>query len=124
MQTIRRDWLRRQIEAGQIEARCNYHLTDDYRGDAADNFGKTEWMPARIRHPRFETYTSPWGAECQRCVDHDDPPGFLHFFASDVEGKSGMAYWESEPEGLIRFRIHSNAAFSMRVRLKPGEHTP
>ncbi len=46
--TMRRDVLRRRIEGGMLVARCAHRYTDDYAGDAADKFGKTEWLPARI----------------------------------------------------------------------------
>lgn len=49
---MRRDVLRRRIESGALVARCAHRYTDDYAGDAADNFGKTEWLPARIERAR------------------------------------------------------------------------
>ena len=47
-QTIKRDWLKQQILAGKIEAKCDVHLTDDYLLDAGNNMGRTAWMLARI----------------------------------------------------------------------------
>lgn len=46
--TINRAWLKRQLEAGNIEAKPAQRLTDDYAYDAATNFGVTDWAPARI----------------------------------------------------------------------------
>ena len=49
MKTVNRGWLKRQVLAGKVEAICAYHMTDDYKRDAANNCGKTtEFIPCRI----------------------------------------------------------------------------
>jgi hypothetical protein len=70
--TVRRDVLRRMIEAGKMEAKVNYRYSDDYAFDNATNFGKTEWLPATVSDQRkyfngiafaasdFRGYGSAW----------------------------------------------------------------
>jgi hypothetical protein len=47
--TVRRDWLKKQIEKGNIEIKCDQILTDDYAHDDATNCGKTTWAKADIK---------------------------------------------------------------------------
>ena len=95
--TVRRDWLKRQVEKGNVEVKCNYSYTDDYAGDAAANFGKTTWMPAEIvEEMRNRT------------------PGHIAFFAENFRGRGGMAYWYDET--TIRFMIHRAKSFSFRLK--------
>lgn len=116
---VRRDWLRKQVEAGKIEVKCNFYLTDDYAFDNANKGGTTDWMPARIKHPKYEKHLNQWGYEDSHVVDDDCPQGFMNFWESDFSGKSGSAYWENDT--LIRFRIHSNASYTMRVKTTKAE---
>ena len=46
--TVNRGWLLRRILEGKVIAKCNGVYTDDYAFDAAYNFQKTGWLPARI----------------------------------------------------------------------------
>jgi hypothetical protein len=116
MQTIRRDWLHKQIDAGKMEVKCNYHFTDDYAFDNANKGGATEWMPARIRRPTFSKYVTPGGWENDYCSNDDHIEGTMSFHLSDFTGKSGMAYWGDEAKTLIRFSIHSNASYTLRFK--------
>lgn len=90
MKTIRRDWIKRQIEAGRMEAKCDYHYTD---GDTADNFGKTGWLPACIGN----------------FID-----GHINFQEHDFRFKSGAA-WKNEDE-TINLSVHSNLSYTLRLK--------
>lgn len=47
--TIRRDWLRRQVDAGKMEAKTVFQIEHD--GDGRNDVFGGEWKPARIRRP-------------------------------------------------------------------------
>lgn len=111
--TINRAGLKRKVEAGQYEIKCDLHLTDDYQFDNANGFGKTEWLPARIRRPIFEEVTLQNGFVTSHCKDGDYKEGFINLDESDFEGKPGHAYMNEET-GLITLHIHSNLYYSLR----------
>ena len=111
MKTIRRDWLRKQIEAGKVTGRCEMHLTDDYAFDNATGCGKTGIMPVRIRHPKFGKVTLYNGKVIDRCTDSDIVEGSINLDDSDFDGKSGGASWNSN--GSIYFRVHSNLYYTL-----------
>ena len=119
MQTVNRGWLKRQVAAEKMEARCNYHLTDDYAFDNANKGGTTDWMPARIRRPTFAKYTTPGGWENDYCSDSNHIEGTMSFNESDFHGKSGMAYWGDDAQTEIRFSVHRNASYTLRWRQSP-----
>ena len=70
MKTINRGWLKRKIQKGLVQARVDGYYTDDYSWDSAANFGRTGWLPARIR---------PEG-------ENQLPDGFIYFNPSDFRG--------------------------------------
>lgn len=111
---LNRGWLKKEIAKGNIEAKCNYSYTDDYAFDNANDFGKTNWQPVRIRHPRFESYTYPNGSTIDRCVDDDRKEGYLNLNEGDFSGKSGGLYRTND--GEIRFYVHSNLSYTVRVK--------
>lgn len=111
--TVKRNWLVKQIEAGKVEAKCTHYLTDDYAFDNANKFGATGWMPARISHPTWREVTYPNGNKNQIVDDHDFIEGQMNFHVSDFEGKSGGAYRQND--GTISFYIHSNAHYTLRI---------
>ena len=113
--TIKRNWLMKQVEDGKMEVKCRYHLTDDYAFDNANDFGKTEWKPARIRHPRFETITLQNGNEIQTCVDSDCKDGYLNMMTCDFEGKAGAAYKQDDGEE-ITLRVYSGLVYTLRMK--------
>ena len=113
MKTIRRDWLRKQIEAGKVVGKCDMHLTDDYAWDNASGFGKTGWMPVRIRHPKFTRIVLPNGNDREHCSDSDCLDGYLNFDECYFGFKSGHASWNDD--GTIRFRVHSNLWYTLQV---------
>jgi hypothetical protein len=111
--TVNRVWLKRQVIAGLIEAKCNYHFTDDYAYDNASGFGKTTWLPARVSHPTYKD-VGELGHERNILDDHDFIEGFMNFTEWDFKTKSGAAWWDNETE--INFIIHSNHSFTMRFK--------
>jgi hypothetical protein len=113
VKTINRGWLKRQVAAGNVEAKCNHHLTDDYAYDNANRFGVTGWMQARIRHPVFGSYVNEFGYTRERCVDSDFVEGQMNFNETDFEGKCGGAH--QYEDGTIHFYIHSNASYDLRI---------
>ena len=121
--SIRRDWLKRQIEAGKIEVKCNYHMTDDYAFDNANDFGKTDWMPARMRHPKYEQRKNYVGNTVDVCTDDDFVDGYMNLNEYEFTGKSGGAY--QYEDGTIHFYVHSNLSYDMRlVERKPAITQP
>ncbi len=46
--TIRRDWLKRQIQKGLIEIKCTGIYTDDYFHDRYSDYSKSDWKQADI----------------------------------------------------------------------------
>lgn len=113
--TVRRDWLRKQVEAEKMECRCDGHYTDDYLLDAAGNFGKTEWKPARIRHPRFEPREMPGGFTRDVCVDPDTRDGFMNMMECDFTGNCGRAYAAADGK-TISLHVHSNLSYTLRFK--------
>ena len=115
MKTIKRNWLKKQIAIGNCEAKCNGRYTDDYQFDNAENFGKTDWLPARISTPVFQEFVNRVGNVENRCVADDFVEGMMNFRDYDFEGKSGRAY-QHEESGIITLRIHSNESYSIRFK--------
>jgi len=76
--TINRLWLKNQILKGNIEAKCDYHYSDDYAWDAAVNFNKTDWLPCRITQPHTDPETGRW--------TNDHRSGYINFCESDFRG--------------------------------------
>lgn len=111
MKTIRKDTLKKMVEAGKLECKCEIHLTDDYRYDVANDFGKTEWKAARIRHPKFEKVTLYNGNEVDTCTDSDVKDGFINLMECEIN--MGRAYWNGENQ--ITLRVHSNLYYTLRV---------
>jgi hypothetical protein len=85
MKTVNRGWLRKQVEKGNIEAKCAYSLSDDYGFDKSINYGKTDWSNAK------ELNFSDW----------------------DFKTKSGAAWYNTD--GTITFIVHSNSSYDMRI---------
>jgi hypothetical protein len=92
--TIRRDWLKKQMAAGNIEIKCNMILTDDYAFDAAYNFQKSDWSKANIK-------------------DFDD---------MDFKYKSGYAYMDDN--GLIHWTMLANHYYTCRLIKTENKNTP
>lgn len=112
---IRRDWLKRQIEKGGVQIKCDYHYTDDYAQDAADNFGRTGWLPARISKPKYEIIENEWGGTSGRIVDRDVKEGFINLRESHFEGSSGAAWRDSTYPGRVILLVHQNLAYSIQL---------
>ena len=88
---IRRDWLYRQVQAGNMEARCDFHFDAHYEQDTA----KKVWRPARL--------SDGYG---------DFIEGVMNFRAFDFRTNSGCAY--GEKSGIIHLVVHSNSSYSLR----------
>jgi len=99
VKTVNRGWLKKQIEKGIVMARCDYHYTDDYAWDYANNCGKQEtYIPCRMKG------------------DHEkNTQGFICFSDWDLRTKTGGAYWENEAEKIIGLSIHSNLAYTLKI---------
>lgn len=109
--TIKRNWLKKQVELGRMEIKCDLHLTDDYRFDVSNKFGQSEWMPARICKPVFGMVKVN-GYEMERCIDDDWQSGHMNLNDHDFEGKPGYA--TRNENGTITLKIHSNLYYTLR----------
>ena len=96
-QTVNRGWLKRQIEAGKMEIKCRYEYTDDYAGDAAANFGKTDWMPARI------------GSTL-----NDKAEGVISLQEYSFKGRDGAAY-RTDDSSVITLRVYRGLVYEFRA---------
>lgn len=77
VKTINRGWLKRQVLQGKVEAMRKFRYTDDYAYDAQTNYGKTEWIPARI--------STNW---------EDRKDGYMNFDEYDFRAKGSSAWLE------------------------------
>ena len=96
---VNRGWLLRQVQAGNVEVKCNYSMTDDYAFDAAYNFGKTDWMPA-------QDYFKKDGCK------------LAWYFST----KGGFAYW-NEDKSEIAMSVYSNYSLQLRIKAAPAKTT-
>lgn len=118
IKTVRRDWLKKQMDAGKLQARCMFEIEHDGNG-ANDQFGGN-WLDARIRRPRFEDFVNCYGNKETRCADSDFVEGMSNFNESDFRTKSGHASFDGrDPEGrkLWTFGIHSNSCYRLREKV-------
>lgn len=113
MKTIRRDWLKKQIENGKAEAKCDIHLTDDYVFDNAYGFGKTEWLPCRISKPVYEHIILENGAEIDMCVDSDHKDGYINLRSYHFDSGSKAS---DNGDGTINLKVHSNLYYTIRLK--------
>lgn len=112
MKTVRRDWLKRQVEAGRMEARCDFSIEHD--GDGRYDTFSGPWKPARVRHPKFEPRMMQGGFEREVCVDDDCKEGFMNLHSCDFEGNCGRAY--ESGDNLVCLHVHSNLCFTLRPK--------
>jgi hypothetical protein len=101
-----------------VDAKCDYHLTDDYAYDNANNDGKTDWLPARISRP-YRKDPSDWGHRFMDDEERDFISGVMNFRESDFEGSCGLAYWRDEAQTLMILIVHQNLSYSLRLRAVP-----
>ena len=83
--TIRRDWLKKQIEKGNIEIKCNGIYTDDYAYDYETNCQRSDWQLANINN----------------------------FEAHDFKYETGYAYMHED--GTIRWTMLANHYYECRL---------
>lgn len=86
MKKIRRDWIKRQIEKGNILIKTDMILTDDYAFDAAYNCQKSDWREAKIEN--FSDY--------------------------DFKFKSGYAYWNND--GTFSWTMLTNHYYTCKLK--------
>lgn len=118
--TVNRGWLKRQIQAGNVRAKCDFHYTDDYAWDDAVNFQRTDWMPAYFNPPQvWEEITLPNGNKSHRCTNNHErnPQGYISFNDHDLDSTSGRAHWDEDGK-TIKLSVHSNLSFSLQL-VKP-----
>ena len=96
MKTVRRDWLKKQIIAGKMFAKCAYHLTDDYAFDNANNFGETVFAPVMITDVHSEHSKN----------------NVITLWSRYFEGKRGYASLD-EDSGVYTLYVHSNLSYKM-----------
>lgn len=97
--TVNRRWLMNKVKRGKAEVCRRYRVTDDYQYDNASNFGKTEWLPARIRSPKYEEFTED-KITVTRCTNDDRLPGYFNLDACIFGWKSGRAYWNDDDDTI------------------------
>ena len=113
MKTIRRNWLKKQIELGKVEAKCNYKFTDDYAFDNAYNNQKTGWLPARISNPVYGEVTLQNGITRTVSTDSDWKEGYVNFRNYDFTMSTGGARWNED--GTIGFSPLSSENYTLRI---------
>lgn len=97
MTTIRRDKLKRDIEAGKMLCKSEFQLTDDYRFDLSNKFGETDW------------------SECQVITDNKQfKTGIMNLWDSDFKSQVGSAYLKED--GTISLHVHSNSVYSLKYK--------
>lgn len=106
--TIRRSSLLKLVESGVMEAKCNFHYTDDYAWDNANNHGRTDWLQARIRKVVHNDIT---GRD-----ERDFIQGQMNFDESDFDGIYRTGGARMNDDGTISFSIHSNLNYTLRVK--------
>lgn len=116
--TVRRDWLKRQVDKGLMEAKTVFEIEHD--GNGANDVYGGEWKPARIRRPTFREHypdkenKPEWHYGV--CENSDFQDGAMNFHESDFRGGSGGCYLQ--PNGTYCLRVHSNAVYEFRMKGK------
>ena len=115
--TLRRDKLKRDIQKGLLEVKCNYRYTDDYAYDAASNYGKTDWMDAALEPEEGFGYSQEpmqfVGGEFKN-MPQPRKENTIYFDDYDFKGSCSRAVINEL--GEIRFRIHSNLSYTLRYK--------
>ena len=98
LKTVKRDWLRRQVEAGKVVCVSAYHFDDMYGESRTSREMPVAMMP----------------------VDrHDAHDGTVYLFPSDFTSGSGSAY-RTEGGSIISLHVHSNSNYDLRIK-QPGD---
>jgi hypothetical protein len=74
-QKVRRDVLKREIEAGKLIGKCMHSYTDDYAYDAKNNNGETDWLPVNLKN-----------------TQHDHKEGFVNIWIDNFTGPCYRTY--------------------------------
>lgn len=99
-QTVNRGKLLKAAEQGKLIGRCTANMTDDYYGDAQNNFGRTEWMPVVIDDAPAATHE-----------------GKLTMSRDEFRGPDGKAYtqdFEGDDPTVIRLRVYQGRIFELK----------
>jgi hypothetical protein len=92
-----RGHLKNLVKKGLIEVKCDFHYTDDYVMDAANDHGKTDWMPAVF-------------TDAYKYSSKDEQ----QFKDWDFGTSSGYLY--ARENGFYSFAIHSNLVYTVRIK--------
>jgi len=98
--TLRRDWLRRQVQAGRVIVVGSYHF-DDMQGTSRDT---AKGMPAAIAPPDWRERKS----------------GVCYIHPHEFTGNAGRA-WKDDATGVITLYVHSNSNYDLRILPPPEE---
>lgn len=96
IKTCNRGWLRRRVQAGVVEAKCDFRFSDDYAYDNAIKFGKTDWLPAR--------FSTGYG---------DFIEGQMNLHSDDFTCKCGRAWW-NEDSTITLYKGYES--YTLRIR--------
>jgi len=110
MNTVNRGWLKKQVAAGKMQARCDFDFDDIY-GNQADMI----WKPARLSPDReWEEYEDSNGLTRHRLVNGNDlyKLGCISFESWDFATKSGWAHRNTD--NTIQLVVHSNLSYMLR----------
>lgn len=92
--TVKRNWLKKQIENGCVFGRCCHSHTEDYVNSI--------WKPVRIKHADF--------------ID-----GFINLNETDFSTKTGMAWRTKMDPNLIEFSVHAGLHYQLKIQSKDNE---
>jgi hypothetical protein len=105
--SINRGKLLRAAKAGKLVGKVSNHLTDDYAFDAANNFGRTEWLPVVI-----DNKAGAWAE------------GKITLYEDAFRGRGGYAYEADEGNGEIILGIYSGYTLHVKIVETPAASTP
>jgi len=88
--TYNRGRLRREIEKGLFQVKCDGQYTDDYAFDAAYNYRKSDFMDAKVVMDFWEWLNSNPEIKSQRDAEYANP----NFIARGGESKYSEMYGE------------------------------
>lgn len=101
--TVNRRGLLGRAKRGELIGKCDFKFTDDYAFDNDTNFGKTGWLPVRIRknHEDFEQ-------------------GYLNLDEHCFKSKTGAAWYEDEHFTTVGLCVHVNLYYTLRIKDRPS----
>lgn len=104
--TVRVSSFVKLIESGLIEGKCDYHMTNDYAWDNANNFGKHDgWLLVKVL---------TWKQINDNRGEYDHEQGKIGLHRGICGLPSGGV--RLNENGTYSFRVHSNLVYTMRVK--------